>query len=380
MNEKVEPVVLEGRVVRLEPLTDAHLPKLFAHADREVYTHLLDWPDDDSLDAFAAWTRRGVSGAGKVTFATVLRESGEPIGCTSYLEIRPAHRSLEIGSTWISRAHQGSVVNPEAKLLMLRHAFETLGAVRVQLKTSSENLRSQRAIAKLGAVREGVLRNFQMRRNGRARDTVMFSITDAEWPAVKAGLQGRLGQDPRGVLLDALAAHLPTDEKERLDLETMRAHAASLADPFSRAQPAAHFTGSAVVVNPGGDRVCLIHHGKLNRWLQPGGHADAADQGSMELSALREAQEETGCRVTLHHRAPRPLDVDIHAIPARKTDEGHQHLDVRYLVVAQNPEAMTYDPAESHGAQWLSWDDALARADEAPLRRLLQKARRFARG
>lgn len=95
----------------------------------------------------------------------------------------------------------------------------------------------------------------------------------------------------------------------------------------------------------------------------------------MAATALREAREETGCEVEL--LAPNPIDVDVHTIPARKADPEHEHLDVRYLVVAKNPEALKHDPNESHGAQWLTWDDALARADEAPLRRMLEKARHF---
>ncbi|WNG14715.1 NUDIX hydrolase [Cystobacter fuscus] len=184
--------------------------------------------------------------------------------------------------------------------------------------------------------------------------------------------------------LDSLRAllshHVPADEREREDLERMRRFAEELEQPFSRAQPRAHFTGSAVVVDPAGARVVLLLHGKLKRWLQPGGHAEEADAGRMEDSALREAREETGCRVVLHPRAPRPLDVDVHTIPARKDEAEHQHLDVRYLVVAENPEALVHDPNESTGAQWLTWDEALARVGEdAPLRRLLEKARAVAR-
>ena len=176
-------------------------------------------------------------------------------------------------------------------------------------------------------------------------------------------------------LRELLDAHPPADEKETADLRDMRGFAGSLSEPFSRAQWPAHFTGSAVVVTPDGAKVCLVLHAKLQRWLQPGGHADAADGGSMEATALREAAEETGCEVALHPKAPRPLDVDVHMIPARKTEPEHRHLDVRYLVVAKNPEALAHDPNESHEAQWLTWDEAIARADEAPLRRMLEKAR-----
>lgn len=170
----------------------------------------------------------------------------------------------------------------------------------------------------------------------------------------------------------------PEDERERLDLEEMRRFARTLERPFERTQWPAHFTGSAVVVDPEGARVCLIHHRKLGRWLQPGGHAEAGDQGLLEATALREAREETGLQVSLHPAAPRPLDVDIHVIPARGEEPEHRHLDVRYLVTAADPEALALDAGEVHGARWLAWDQALAEADEPALRRLLAKARRAA--
>lgn len=181
-------------------------------------------------------------------------------------------------------------------------------------------------------------------------------------------------------LIRMLDVHTPEDERERADLELMQRHARALAQPFSRKEQTAHFTGSAVVVTPDGERVCMLHHAKLNRWLQPGGHADEADGGDMARTALREAAEETGCEVTLHPVAPAPLDVDVHTIPARKDEPEHAHLDVRFLVVAKNPEALAHDPAESHGARWLPFSDALKCADEAPLRRLLLKAQRAVRG
>jgi 8-oxo-dGTP pyrophosphatase MutT (NUDIX family) len=181
--------------------------------------------------------------------------------------------------------------------------------------------------------------------------------------------------DLRDDLRALLAAHAPTDEKERADLDAMRRFAERLESPFSRSELEAHFTGSAVVVDPAGERVVLVHHAKLHRWLQPGGHADLADGGAMARTALREAAEETGCRVSLHPTAPRPLDVDVHVIPARKTEPEHRHLDVRYLVVAEDPDHLAHDPNESFGAMWLTWEEALAKADEPPLRRMLEKAR-----
>ncbi len=200
-------------------------------------------------------------------------------------------------------------------------------------------------------------------------------ISARDWPRERVLLERAAGIDARTALVSLLDAHVPGDEKERVDLEEMRTAARDLAEPFSRTQGGAHFTGSAVVVTPDGERVCLVHHGKLHRWLQPGGHAEAADEGSMALSALREAAEETGLDVRLHPSMWRPLDVDVHVIPARKSDAEHRHLDVRYLVVAADPENLRHDPGESHGARWLTWDEALSLADEEPLRRMLRKAR-----
>ncbi len=193
-------------------------------------------------------------------------------------------------------------------------------------------------------------------------------------PGASGRYAGRMSETLVG-LRELLARHVPADAKEREDLERMRDFAARLERPFSRSQAEAHFTGSAVVVDPAGERVALVHHAKVKRWLQPGGHAEGVDAGSMEATALREAAEETGCRVHLHPTAPRPLDVDVHAIRARGDEPEHAHLDVRYLVVAEDPEALVHDPNESFGARWVSWDEALAHADDTPMRRMLEKAR-----
>jgi 8-oxo-dGTP pyrophosphatase MutT (NUDIX family) len=181
-------------------------------------------------------------------------------------------------------------------------------------------------------------------------------------------------------LTETLARATPSDDKEREDLTLMRRYAQTLREPFSRSQDEAHFTGSAVVVDPLGRRVCLVLHRKLNRWLQPGGHSGPGDEGSLEATALREAREETGLDVRLHPAAPRPLDVDAHRIPARKNEPEHWHLDVRYLVVAHSPEALAHDPAESLDLRWFSFDEALAQTQESALRRLLSKAQAFAAG
>ena len=195
---KVEPVTLEGPSVRLEPLRLEHAPDLLevSRENPEIFVYIWSWDGDNGLRGLEESIERHLALPDWCPFAIVLRETGRAIGSTSYLEIRPAHRGLEIGSTWIGRPYQGTLVNPENKYLLLRHAFETLGAMRVQLKTDGRNLHSQRAIAKLGAKLEGSLRKHMVLPNGYIRDTVMYSITDEEWPAVKAGLEARLGYVP----------------------------------------------------------------------------------------------------------------------------------------------------------------------------------------
>jgi RimJ/RimL family protein N-acetyltransferase len=190
----VQPVVLEGPTLRLEPLTLEHAPRLLPHAEPEIFRHMLEWPRYQSREALEEWIGLSIGKPDALLFAILDRPTGEALGTTGYLEIRPRHRGLEIGRTWIARSRQGSRVNPESKLLLLRHAFEDLEAVRVQLKTDANNLQSQRAIAKLGARREGVLRQYQIRSSGTVRDTVVYSIVAAEWPVVKARLEERLAK------------------------------------------------------------------------------------------------------------------------------------------------------------------------------------------
>jgi RimJ/RimL family protein N-acetyltransferase len=188
----VEPVTLEGPTLRLEPLSLDHVSGLWPQASPEVFQWLADLPRDETYEAFREWMGEILRKPASLSYAMLLASTGELVGVSGYLDIRPDHRGLEIGRTWIGKAHQGSQVNPESKYLLFRHAFETLGAIRVQLKTDLRNLRSQRAVEKLGAVREGVLRKYQIRSNGEARDTVMYSVLAEEWPAVKARLEARL--------------------------------------------------------------------------------------------------------------------------------------------------------------------------------------------
>ena len=190
----VAPVRLDGWTIRLEPLSLDHAEALFRQADPGIFEWVLESPRDGSFAAFRDWLRTtAIEAPASLPFAIVLAATDEPVGATGFLEIRPVHGSLEIGRTWIGRAHQGTRVNPESKYLLLRHAFEALDAERVQFKTDLNNVHSQRAIEKLGARREGVLRRYQRRSNGQMRDTVVYSVVRGEWPAVKARLEARLG-------------------------------------------------------------------------------------------------------------------------------------------------------------------------------------------
>ncbi len=189
----IEPVVLEGQTVRLEPAEDRHAAQLARFAEPEVFQYFVSArPEAATEDAVRAYIRQCRSEWTNLTFAIVLKESGEAIGCSSYLDIRRAHLGVEIGMTWIGDPYRGTKVNPEVKLLMIGHAFEAMECQRVQLKTDGRNLQSQRAIEKLGAKKEGTLRRHGQMPDGFMRDTVMYSILPEEWPEVKAGLMARL--------------------------------------------------------------------------------------------------------------------------------------------------------------------------------------------
>ena len=187
---KIEPVTLQGRVVRLEPLALAHVPGL---ARVGLAPELWRWIPTQVVDAaqMQAWVQTALdeqTAGTSLPFAIISQASGKAIGSTRYMNIVPAHRRLEIGSTWLSTAAQRSGANTEAKLLLLTHAFEALKAIRVELKTDALNSRSRAAIARIGGIEEGIFRRHVICASGRVRDTVYFSMLDNEWPAVKARL------------------------------------------------------------------------------------------------------------------------------------------------------------------------------------------------
>jgi 8-oxo-dGTP pyrophosphatase MutT (NUDIX family) len=175
----------------------------------------------------------------------------------------------------------------------------------------------------------------------------------------------------------SLAQHRPGDAEEAADLRRILDFVARHERPFDRGIAEGHLTGSALTVSASGARVLLLHHRKLQRWLQPGGHADPGEIAGEQV-ALREAFEETGIAgLALHPRAPRPLDVDVHDIPARPGEPAHQHLDLRYLVLAPDAAALTRAEAESTALRWFTWDELAALDLDHGLRRALAKARAF---
>lgn len=186
-----KPVILTGEHVRLEPMTEAHVPGLAAIGiDDSIWKHML-YGEMRSENDMRGWVRDILSRPDS-PFTVIHLASGRVAGATRYLNIVPEHRGLEIGGTWYGGEFQRTAVNTECKYLLLKHAFETLGCIRVQLKTDMRNTRSQVAIERLGAKREGVLRNHMIMPDGKYRDSVFYSILEIEWPGVKERLEEKL--------------------------------------------------------------------------------------------------------------------------------------------------------------------------------------------
>lgn len=194
---EIKPVVLIGKFVRLEPLSEAHIPGLTEiGAGRDFWNFML-YGDIKTEADMRNWVldimERGKKGS-DLPFVAIHLESGRVAGATRYLNIMPKDRGLEIGGTWYGLDFQRTAVNTECKYLLLKHAFEVLGFIRVQLKTDSLNERSQKAIERIGAKKEGVLRNHMILPDGRIRHSVFYSIIDSEWDDVKTGLEEMLGR------------------------------------------------------------------------------------------------------------------------------------------------------------------------------------------
>ena len=197
MTNWVKPVTLIGKHARLEPMTEAHIPGLAEIGVGQTFWDYMLYGNMNTQADMANWVRDILSRAARGTdlpFVAIHLESGRVAGATRYLNIMPNDRGLEVGGTWYGLDFQRTAVNTECKYMLLTHAFETLGCIRVQIKTDSLNVRSQKAIERIGAVKEGVLRNHMILPNGRIRHSVFYSILDSEWPDVKKRLEGMLGR------------------------------------------------------------------------------------------------------------------------------------------------------------------------------------------
>ncbi len=200
MSDWIRPVTLQGKFVRLEPLSEEHIPGLTEIGAGQNFWHFMLYGDIKTEADMRNWVldilERGKKGT-DLPFVAIHLESGRVAGATRYLNIMPRDRGLEIGGTWYGLDFQRTAANTECKYLLLKHAFEELKCIRVQLKTDSLNERSQRAIERIGAKREGVLRNHMILPDGRFRHSVFYAIVDSEWDGVKKNLEGMLGKYDR---------------------------------------------------------------------------------------------------------------------------------------------------------------------------------------
>ena len=188
----ISPIILNGKYVRLEPMMEDHIPGLAEIGVGQTFWDFMLYGRMESVEDMCNWVRDILSRAQNGTdlpFVAIHLASGKVAGATRYLNIMPKDRGLEIGGTWYGTEYQRTPVNTECKYLLLTHAFERLGCIRVQLKTDLRNVRSQKAIERIGAKREGILRNHMILPSGQFRDSVFYSILDSEWPEVKKRLE-----------------------------------------------------------------------------------------------------------------------------------------------------------------------------------------------
>ena len=194
---EIRPVALKGNHARLEPMTAAHIPALAEIGVGQPFWDFMVYGRMETADDMRGWVQDILSRAEKGTdlpFVAIQLASGRVAGATRYMNIMHHDRGLEIGGTWYGPEFQRTVVNTECKYLLLSHAFETLGCIRVQLKTDLRNERSQKAIERIGAVKEGILRNHMILPDGHYRHSVFYSILDTEWPEVKSRLEERMAR------------------------------------------------------------------------------------------------------------------------------------------------------------------------------------------
>ncbi|MBN9427737.1 MAG: GNAT family N-acetyltransferase [Burkholderiales bacterium] len=200
MTHWIEPITLRGMHAQLEPLAASHAPALAAAAhDGELWRlWYTSAPHPDQIDDYVANALRMRDETGALPFAVRRLSDDRIVGCTRYFNVETRHRRLEIGHTWYSASAQRSALNTECKLLLLGHAFETLNTIAVELRTHFMNQASRRAIERLGAKLDGILRQHQIAPDGSLRDTCVYSIVAAEWPAVRSNLRWKLEQPRAG--------------------------------------------------------------------------------------------------------------------------------------------------------------------------------------
>lgn len=191
----VEPCILQNQHVTLEPIDHKHADDLIQVLDDSVFRYMPMRSSVRTKNEVRRYVEFQQSRQNTIAFVVIDSATGKAIGSTSFMNIRAEHRGLEIGSTWIAQSARGTKINPSMKYLMLAHAFEELGAIRVELKTDARNAHSRAAILKLGAEYEGILRNHIIMPDGHLRDTVMYSIVPDQWLAVKNGLIARINAD-----------------------------------------------------------------------------------------------------------------------------------------------------------------------------------------
>ena len=197
MTDWTTPITLTGKHVRLEPLSEAHVPALTGIGAGQDFWRFMVYGEIKTEADMRGWVREMLRRAKQgtdVPFAALHLASGRVAGATRYMNMMPKDRGLEIGGTWYGLEFQRTAVNTECKYLLMTYAFETLKVIRVQLKADSLNERSQRAIERIGAKREGVLRNHMILPDGRLRNSVFYSILDTEWPEVKKNLETMLAK------------------------------------------------------------------------------------------------------------------------------------------------------------------------------------------
>lgn len=195
MTISVDYQILSGRHVRLEPITEFHVDGLFAIGQQKedwAYLPIAGFAQEADCEKWVQQALALAASGQHYTYVLIDPVSERVMGSSRYLNVRPRDHGLEIGYTWLGREYQRTAVNTEAKYLLLKNAFDAIGTYRVELKTDLRNLRSQRAIERLGAQKEGVLRRHMITQGGFVRDSVSYSIIDLDWPRVRASLQSML--------------------------------------------------------------------------------------------------------------------------------------------------------------------------------------------